>query len=409
MSNLVQENDCCCINLQNDERYVFITKLTAGTWVKAWKKTKFLASELVGQPYGALFKVEDCKLVRIDTEPNVQDLLRLAKASGEDNRNIPMKGDAQGLSQEAIEEMKKQGKKPEEIIAALMANSATLESKTAFAQEKWLKKKMAKYVSFFRLIRPTGANLVRAFWMKDADKIEGLRWDSLGWMLNYAHLRHGSRPLVFDGANGILSGAVAERMWDQAELITSVHQAAHEPKHVISFFNFPAVVLSKIQFVSFPKLMSALPSDHFHSLLLAVNYDPCLLVQQLWPSLVSGSPFVIYAQFAAAFEGLMLWLRRNQLAVEVKVNETFFRQYQILENRSHPDMRMHNASGFVLSGVKVTPSIFLGNPKQVIAGERKLEKKSKQQKEARKESFRKEAAREGSQGSKKRGKPSEAK
>jgi hypothetical protein len=37
------------------------------------------------------------------------------------------------------------------IIEALMKNSATLETKTAFSQEKWLKKKMAKYSTVFQV------------------------------------------------------------------------------------------------------------------------------------------------------------------------------------------------------------------------------------------------------------------
>lgn len=38
--------------------------------------------------------------------------------------------------------------------------------KTQFAQEKWLRKKMAKYVSFFRIVKPTGAAISRAFYAK---------------------------------------------------------------------------------------------------------------------------------------------------------------------------------------------------------------------------------------------------
>ena len=82
--------------------------------------------------------------------------------------------------------------------------------KTQFAQEKWLRKKMAKYVSFFRIVKPTGAAISRAFYAKvcleteftffifiqkkkDPYRVERLRWDALAWMLNAADLRHGSK------------------------------------------------------------------------------------------------------------------------------------------------------------------------------------------------------------------------
>ncbi len=94
----------------------------------------------------------------------------------------------------------------------------------------------------------------------------------------------------------------------------------------------------------------------------------------------------------------MLWFRREQKAVEVRLTEIFFRQYQVLEGngeksahhpgysyhffilkkgRTHPDMQMDNASGFVLTGIKVEPSVFTGNPNQVVASERVVEKKGK--------------------------------
>lgn len=157
------------IELQNDDRFQVVPHLN-DNYVKAWKKTKFQAKDLIGKPYGALFEVRDnklvshfedflfvcllvcffffffCSQVRLDEPPNVTELLRLAKKHGEDNRNLKMAGDAQGLTQgfflfdfffrfsqsfglEQIEGMKKEGKHAEEIIAALMANSSTLETK----------------------------------------------------------------------------------------------------------------------------------------------------------------------------------------------------------------------------------------------------------------------------------------
>jgi tRNA (adenine-N(1)-)-methyltransferase non-catalytic subunit len=382
MSGVVREHDNVVIELQCDDRYVVIPRLRAGTAVKGWKKSKFDAGKLLGQPYGTLFEVRNGELVRLEEPPDVGELLRLAKTHGEDNRSIKMAGDAQGLTQEQIEAMKKEGKRGEEIVAALMANSATLEAKTAFAQEKWLKKKLAKYVSFFRIVRPTGAALARVFWSKDPQKVERMRWDALAWMLNCADLRHGTRPLVVDGVSGLLTGAVVERVYGQCQ-VTSLFHSTAEPRHITSFFNFPAEVTAKLEFVRFEQFKPADNVGTFESLLAAVNYNPDPLLRHLWPSLVAGGSFVIYSQYAAAFEGVFAWLRREQCAVEIKLTEIFFREYQVLEGRTHPDMQMDNASGFVLTGVKTIPHPFVANANQAVAAERKMDRSKKKKQRTR--------------------------
>lgn len=46
-----------------------------------------------------------------------------------------------------------------EIIEALCSNSATFETKTEFAQEKYKKKKMKKYIVMVTLRRPTARSI----------------------------------------------------------------------------------------------------------------------------------------------------------------------------------------------------------------------------------------------------------
>lgn len=83
-------------------------------------------------------KKKEQKLHRIVRRRNAEDLLAKANlAHGEDNRDLPMASGAQQLTHDEIEHMKSSGKGVEEIIEALMSNSVTLESKTAFSQEKW--------------------------------------------------------------------------------------------------------------------------------------------------------------------------------------------------------------------------------------------------------------------------------
>ena len=42
-----------------------------------------------------------------------------------------------------------------------------------------------------------------------------------------------------------------------------------------------------------------------------------------------------------------------KLCLNVRIEELWCREYQVLTMRTHPQMSMHGASGYVLSAVKV--------------------------------------------------------
>ncbi len=73
-------------------------------------------------------------------------------------------------------------------------------------------------------------------------------------------------------------------------------------------------------------------AGRFSALLAAAPFEWSSLLQRAWPCLLPGSPFAIFSPFASAFDAVMLWLRREQVAVEVRLTEVFFRQYQVRRN-----------------------------------------------------------------------------
>jgi tRNA (adenine-N(1)-)-methyltransferase non-catalytic subunit len=161
MSTSVRAGDSVVLAL-DEKSYVFVQNVQVATRVFLRKKKCFTGKELLGQRYGGLFElVEGNRLKPLAERKDVTELLAKAKGHGEDNRSLKMESDAQQLSQEQIEQMKQSGQSADAIIEALMMNSATLETKTAFSQEKWLKKKMAKYSTVFQVSVPFGC--VRCF------------------------------------------------------------------------------------------------------------------------------------------------------------------------------------------------------------------------------------------------------
>lgn len=40
-------------------------------------------------------------------------------------------------------------------------------------------------------------------------------------------------------------------------------------------------------------------------------------------------------------------------AISIEIRESWFRDYQVLPMRTHPEMKMHGSSGYILSAIKV--------------------------------------------------------
>jgi hypothetical protein len=48
-------------------------------------------------------------------------------------------------------------------------------------------------------------------------------------------------------------------------------------------------------------------------------------------------------------------LQNQKLAINLRLSDTWLREYQVLPNRTHPNMSMSQNGGFILTGVKLCP------------------------------------------------------
>ena len=133
-------------------------------------------------------------------------------STSNDNRNIHDTNTSQILTQEQVTSMtfNTQGS---QIVAALISNSATFTSKTAFSQAKYIKRKQLKHQLRCRIVRITPETMCTAMYLKDSRRICNLRSDTLGYILSSANVSAGQRVLVMDTAvQGIITSAVTRRM-----------------------------------------------------------------------------------------------------------------------------------------------------------------------------------------------------
>ncbi|GAX24305.1 tRNA (adenine-N(1)-)-methyltransferase non-catalytic subunit [Fistulifera solaris] len=88
---------------------------------------------------------------------------------------------------------------------------------------------------------------------------------------------------------------------------------------------------------------------------VAVRYDATETLLALLPHLAPSCPFVVYCEFIEPLTLCFLELQRNNLAVNLRLSDTWAREYQILPGRTHPNMTMRQSGGFLLTGIKLDP------------------------------------------------------
>ncbi len=94
-------------------------------------------------------------------------------------------------------------------------------------------------------------------------------------------------------------------------------------------------------------------SQQVDILILACRYEPFSLLQTLWPYLRPGGRFVVYEEAIEPLAAAHAKLAAHDMAVNVTLSEQFFRNHQVLPNRTHPHVNMSASGGYLLSGSKM--------------------------------------------------------
>lgn len=240
------------LDINDGDRLVF-ARLSAGSTLKIGNKT-FSLQPLIGCPFGSLFQVESGKekpylsrFIPPTEENNVQDEggCQLQEES-RDNRAIIDNNQAQSLTGDDIDAMRRQGATGNEIVEALIANSATFDKKTQFSQEKYRLKKQKKYAPRVLLRRPFSRSICEAYFKKYPARIGFLRVDALSLLLSMANVTANSDVLVLDMVGGLVIGAVAERLGGTGSVCNTYLGGKPYPMEIIRMFNFNNEICKRV-------------------------------------------------------------------------------------------------------------------------------------------------------------------
>lgn len=107
------------------------------------------------------------------------------------------------------------------------------------------------------------------------------------------------------------------------------------------------------------------------SIIIATKYDPTITILRLLPYLAPSCPFIIFHEFLEPLletfrvlqnggvsdneESDMPMMCRRNIAINLRLTDTWFREYQVLEGRTHPNMHMSQNGGYLLMGTKLCP------------------------------------------------------
>lgn len=139
-----------------------------------WNALRINIGSLVGQQFEAVYEFDKTSRNLTPVKMSDTELFELIGTSSDitsleevddtkDNRFLNDDGKSQKLSRDDIEVLKSEGMAGQQIIETLVENSSTFKAKSAFAQEKYLKKKKEKYSNYFRVMNPTSRLLTEMY------------------------------------------------------------------------------------------------------------------------------------------------------------------------------------------------------------------------------------------------------
>jgi tRNA (adenine-N(1)-)-methyltransferase non-catalytic subunit len=91
------------------------------------------------------------------------------------------------------------------------------------------------------------------------------------------------------------------------------------------------------------------------SVIIVARYDPTSTLLGLLKYLAPSCPFVVYCEFLEPLTECFRELQRQCLAINLRLSDTWMREYQMLPGRTHPSMNMSQNGGFILTGIKLCP------------------------------------------------------
>lgn len=320
------------------------------------------------------------------------------EASGQDNRNIVIDGDSQMLTKDDIDKLQDSELNSNAIIGELVSNSKTFNMKTGYSQEKYIKKKEKKYFEYIQIRRPTIRILANMFYRQDPSKTLGIRIDDLSQILAYANIHSDGNHLLYDsGTSGLMVAALMNSIGANTDAnLIHMHPGNECQKNAFVAMQFPEEQRKRCINVNLysvlrdfyqskqledahegetpskkPKMNEdstdapkppqwkidnqracEIMRSKCDTLIVTSKEHPVSIVKELLWFLKGARQLVVFNAMREPLEELFVYLKSRLDVVGIKLSNNFLRNYQVLPERTHPEVNM-NSGGYILSAVKL--------------------------------------------------------
>lgn len=414
------------------QKYIKLQKFASLDTTTALGKDQIALKNINKCPYFTTFKMiyksndrKGKKFANLEPCSSITDLKDIlqTKESGSDNRNILDDGQSQGLTADDIEKLRDSCTSSTEIVEHLIENSKTFNSKTGYAQEKYLKKKEKKYFEYIQIKRPTIRMIAEIFYRQDPEKILGMRMDTLSQIISYSGVCSTGNYLVYEsGTNGLVPAAFLNSIGANTESqVVHLHPGNVPQKQALIAMNFEEEQLNRCISVNLYSVLrhyyqasesiapelnedtrkrkhddqnddeqnspqikriciesekngdndnkqneSVIPKwrienerasklfhEKFDSLVIIAKEHPSTILKALLPFIKPSRPVVIFSSSREVLAESYVDLKTTGEVTGLRLISNWLRMYQILPNRTHPDVNMGGNSGFLLYGYRV--------------------------------------------------------
>ncbi|BFU18777.1 eukaryotic initiation factor 3, gamma subunit, putative [Entamoeba histolytica HM-1:IMSS-B] len=356
LRSTIQLGDYCI--LKRDE-IMTIVEVKEGV-KKRFAKKEVQVDSLIGKSFGQWVEVKDN--IFVDGKSPDELVAEFCINDGtitKDNRNLQDSNSNQQLTDQQIVEMKQNGLSGEEIIKELLSHSDTYEGKTAFSQEKYIKKKIGKHVATFQILEASPINVCDYYNLKGNFKAGRVREDMLSYIMFHSDLRESVG--IMENCNGLILGSVLRAVTPNVKVYTVKYSGEQYSLATVLAPHFSesptddcqkySVQEKLLHYTSFKYNVDVLPQ--VNSLIIVTDVEPFETVKTLFPSLKKSGSLVVYCQYLDKLARLFDYLWKKKCIVYADVIEPFTRTIQVLPNRTHPNVLMDSNGGYLLYGIKV--------------------------------------------------------
>lgn len=117
--------------------------------------------------------------------------------------------------------------------------------------------------------------------------------------------------------------------------------------------NVPAGDGKKRKVEADEKVFQVLNNRKVDGLIIVGKEHPRSIFTELVKYLDISRPFVVYCPIREPLQEMYCDLKSRSDVVAIRITESFLRGYQILPERTHPDINMSGSGGYLLSGILV--------------------------------------------------------